>query len=201
MQIIINLRYPSGTVTSPRSLRYAISTTGLSTLKKNVNCRLGAIHWQHGISPYYFSEPVQMTKMLSALVCSCCHYHFTIQNHSNVLKVKYKRVTLESVRIVSFEYLSFGKPHPVSLYLLFMQLILNTYTCCMMVSHIWNRILCLDAETLIRTANKHKILPDQEKTIDSITCAFNHSCNLTMHSMYPCVYLKWLWECSLITER
>ena len=136
MQIIINLRYPSGTVTSPRSLRYAISTTGLSTLKKNVNCRLGAIHWQHGISPYYFSEPVQMTKMLSALVCSCCHYHFTIQNHSNVLKVKYKRVTLESVRIVSFEYLSFGKPHPVSLYLLFMQLILNTYTCCMMVSHI-----------------------------------------------------------------
>lgn len=187
-------------MTSPRSLEYAISKTGLSTLKKFFNCRLGAIHWQHGISPYCFSEPVQMLQMLSALLCNCCHYHFTIQNHSIVLKVKYKRVTLESVRIVSFEYLSFGKPRPVSLYLLFMQLILSTYTCCIL-GHIWNRILCLDAETLIRTANKHKILPDHEKTIDSITCAFNHSYNLTMQSMYPCVYLKWLWECNLITKR
>ena len=177
-----------------------LAKQGCLLWKKVFNCRLGAIHWQHGISPYYFSEPVQMMKLLSALLCDCCHYHFTIQNHSIVLKVKSKRVILESVRIVSFEYLSFGKPRPVSLYLVFRQLILSIYTYCM-IGHIWDRILCLDAETLIRTTNKHKIQPGHEKTIDNITCAFNHFYNLTMHSMYPCVYLKWLWECSLITKR
>ena len=131
-----------------------------------MNPWLGAIHWQQGISPYYFSEPVQMMKLLSALLCNCCHYCFTIQNHSIVLKVNYRRVIVSNTivisTIVSFEYLSLGKPHPVSLYLLFRQLILSIYTYCM-ISHIWNRILCLDAETLIRTANKHKIQPGHEK--------------------------------------